>query len=295
MDIRVILNGKKAGLEAVRNAIFQARERGDIEVRPTWEAGDVLRLVKEAAAEQCSRIVAAGGDGTVNEVTNALMTLPAEQRPELAILPLGTANDFACACKIPNDYFDALTLAQTGESQKIDVVKANNNYFVNVASGGFGAEVTANTPAALKNFLGGGAYTLSGLVQAIKFTPYSGKICLPDQEIKSHLLVGAVCNGPQAGGGQQLAPKAKINDGMLDILAINQFSAENINQVIGELTSDTTKGEFVVRVRSPWVEWASDQEMPVNIDGEPVCGKTFRFEIIPLALKLVVPKHCPLL
>ena len=104
MNIRLIINGKKAGLEPVRNAVFEARERGDVEVRSTWEGGDVDRLVREAVAEGCQRLMVGGGDGTVKEMTEALMKVPAENRPEMGILPLGTANDFATACGIPWDH-----------------------------------------------------------------------------------------------------------------------------------------------------------------------------------------------
>ena len=114
MNLRILLNGKKAGLEPVRSAIFKARESGVVEVRTTWEGGDVERLVQESVNEGCQRLVAGGGDGTVNEVADALLKLPPDARPELAVLPLGTANDFATGCTIPSDPLAALTLAQTG-------------------------------------------------------------------------------------------------------------------------------------------------------------------------------------
>ncbi len=161
MDIRVIINGKKAGQDAVRSAIYKARESGVVDMRVTWEGGDVCRMVREASEQGCQRLVAAGGDSTVNKMVDALLHLPVEKRPELAILPLGTANDFATACTIPTDPLAALVLAQNGESCQVDAVKANERHFINVASGGFGAQITANTPPALKNFLGGGAYTQS--------------------------------------------------------------------------------------------------------------------------------------
>ena len=171
MGIRIILNGKKAGLESVRQAVFAARQSGNVDVRVTWEAGDAERLVNEAITEGCGRIVAGGGDGSVNEIVNALMYVPLQDRPELAILPLGTANDFATACGIPTAISEAIALAQTATAVDVDCARANEHYFINVASGGFGALVTTNTPVALKNFLGGGAYTLAGLVQALSFVP----------------------------------------------------------------------------------------------------------------------------
>jgi len=294
MDIRIILNGKKAGLEPVRSAIFKARETGKVDVRATWEGGDVERLVHEAVHDGCQRVVAAGGDGTVKEVVDAILHLSAVERPELAVMPLGTANDFATACTIPADHLLALQLAQSGNIQNVDAVKANEHHFMNIASGGFGAQVTANTPVALKNFLGGGAYTLSGLVQAVNFSPYHGEIRLPEHSLSNAVIVGAVCNGRQAGGGQQLAPQALIDDGLLDLVALNNFPPEALSQVVEELLAPDASGEFVKRCRAPWAEWESDVEMPINLDGEPISSKKIRFEVVPGAIKLVLPDNCPM-
>lgn len=294
MDLRVILNGKKAGLEPVRAAIYSARENGRVDVRVTWEAGDVGRLVQEACAEGCLRLVAGGGDGTVNEVVDAVLNLPADERPELAILPLGTANDFATGCTIPADPLAALSLAQSGRACAVDGVRANKYHFINVASGGFGAQVTSNTPVALKNFLGGGAYTLSGLVQAVSFAPYRGELRMPEGSLQSDVIVGAVCNGRQAGGGQQLSPDAMIDDGLLDIVALNSFPKADLGQVVKELTEPETSGVYVKRFRVPWAEWESDVEMPINLDGEPIKARQIRFEVLPGAIQLVLPDNCPL-
>jgi lipid kinase YegS len=295
MDIRVLLNGKKAGLEPVRSAIFQARDTGRVDVRVTWEAGDIPRLVAEAHQEGCRRIVAGGGDGTVNEVADAILQMDESDRPEVAVMPLGTANDFATACGIPNDPLQALQLAQKGNVRNVDAVKANHYHFINVASGGFGAQVTANTPVALKNFLGGGAYTLSGLVQAVNFAPFQGTVRVPGESMDSNTIFGAVCNGRQAGGGQKLAPEALIDDGLLDIVGLDHFPAEALTQVIEELVDPAMSGEYVKRFRVPWAEWESEAEMPINLDGEPIRSKKVRFEVLPGAIKLVLPDNCPMI
>jgi YegS/Rv2252/BmrU family lipid kinase len=185
-------------------------------------------------------------------------------------------------------------LAQNGDFCLIDAVKANQYHFINVASGGFGAQVTANTPVALKNFLGGGAYTLSGLVQAINFEPFHGKVNLSHESFSDEVIVGAVCNGRQAGGGQQLAPQAMIDDGLLDIIALNQFPPEKITQVFDELMNPEVNGDYVRRSREPWIEWTSEVEMPINLDGEPIQVKHIRFEVLPGAIKLVLPESCPM-
>ena len=88
MALRLLINGKKAALPELRAAVHKLRKRTPIEVRVTWEAGDIERLVKEAQQEGCQRLAVAGGDGSVKEIADALMRLQADRRPELAIVPL---------------------------------------------------------------------------------------------------------------------------------------------------------------------------------------------------------------
>lgn len=293
--IRVILNGKKAILEEVREAIFAARAHGNIDIRVTFEGGDAARFVKEAINDGCTRIVAAGGDGTVNELTNALMKSSADTKPELAILPLGTANDFATACHVPSSLFDALMLALKGNSYPVDCIQAGEDYFINVASCGFGAQVTTNTPVALKNFLGGGAYTISGLVQALNFEPFQGTFSLPDQDANRHIIVAAICNGRQAGGGQVLAPIACIDDGLMDIVSFSQFTKDDLHQVLSEIRDPMVSGKFIERVQVNKASWTSKAAIPINLDGEPITTNNIDFEVHQQSLNLVLPDDCPLL
>jgi lipid kinase YegS len=295
MDIRIILNGKKAGNESVRAAIYELRKNSRVEVRSTWESGDVLRLVQEACNDGCTRLVAGGGDGTVKETVDALMSIPNSERPELAILPLGTANDFATGCNISAEPLHALSLATTAKAVAVDCVRANEHHFINIASGGFGAQVTSTTPVALKNFLGGGAYTLAGLAQALSFVPYSGQLRVPGESLQGDAIAGAICNGRQAGGGQILAPDALINNGLLEIVGLMHFPAEDLGVVIKELMEPNANGRYVKRYQVPWAEWQSDAVMPINLDGEPIKAKKVRFEVVPAAIKLVVPAACPLI
>ena len=112
--------------------------------------------------------------------------------------------------------------------------------------------------------------------------------------LKNDVIVGAVCNGRQAGGGQLLATNALIDDGMLDIVALNHFPAEALSQVAEELMASEVNGEFVKRFRVPWAEWESDVEMPINLDGEPISTKAIRFDVLPGAIKFVLPDNCPM-
>ncbi len=294
--IHIILNGKKATYDTVRSAIASLREeRDDIEVRVTYEYGDVERFVNEAVREKVQRLIVGGGDGSVNEIVDAMAKLPRVERPELAILPLGTANDFATACQIPSDSLEALHLAVSGETTSIDIAKANDRHFANMATAGFGAQVTAETPVALKNFLGGGAYTLVGVLKAIDFVPYSSKMKTPSFESEEAGVVGAICNGRQAGGGQVLAPKAFINDGLLDVVIVREVLHADIATLFNEIKDPTHNGKYIKYFQTPWIECESKQIIPVNLDGEPYENKKIRFESVPSAIDLVLPSDCPCL
>jgi len=294
--VRIILNGKKAGYESVREAIADLRkEVDDVQVRVTYEYGDVARFLNEAIEDKVKRLIIGGGDGSVNEMVDAMAKFPREERPELGILPLGTANDFATACNIPLESLEALRFAVSGTSVAIDIAKANDRYFINMATAGFGAEVTADTPIELKNFLGGGAYTLTGVLKAIDFKPYKGKMKTPEYELEQSGVVAAVCNGRQAGGGQVLAPYASINDALLDVVIISTFKLSDISMVIEEIKMPSAHGKFVKYFKTPWIESESVEYIPVNLDGEPYKSHKIHFEIIPAAIDLVLPANCPCL
>ena len=283
-------------MEEIREAVSILREESyAIEVRVTWEYGDAVRFVKEASREGIERIVSAGGDGTLNEVVNGLAQLPKDQRPQLAILPLGTANDFATACEIPHYPLEALRLALEGEAVSIDIVRANERYFINVATGGIGAQITAETPPELKNFLGGGDYTISAVMKALSFEHSHGKMISENGELEGAFIASALCNGRQAGGGQLLSPNAYINDGLLDAVIILEFSLVDVAQVVSELLDPTIKGEFVKRFQTTWVESIPKNMRFVNLDGEPYEAEKIHFEILPKELEVVLPKNCPCL
>ncbi len=290
----LIINGKKAGQPDIRQAVYELRERGyDLQVRVTWEYGDGLRYVQEAGELGFDRVIAGGGDGTVNEISHGLALIDQEQRPAMGILPLGTANDFATCCTIPTDPLAALHLAIEAEPVTVDLVQANERYFINVASAGFGAAVTTETPVELKNFLAGGAYTLMGLVKILNFTPYSVRLEAENYEYEGEAVIGAICNGRQAGGGQVLARSAFINDGVFDVLIARAFPLNAIEQVATEVRSPSPSGEYITLFQSSWLESFAEDPVPVNLDGEPISSNSIRYEVLPGAIELAVPEGCP--
>jgi lipid kinase YegS len=240
-------------------------------------------------------IIAAGGDGTLNEVVNGLMHLAIDAKPALGIVPLGTANDFAVGCGIPRDPEKALALCMDGESVPIDIGKANGHWFLNAASAGFGAAVTATTSPELKRLLGPTAYTLMGAILAMNVHQYHGRLVLPGREIIGSGPLAIIGNGRQTGGGMQVTPRARIDDGLLDVLVIRHIPATALLTAARELQQLSPDGEYISYWQTPWAEVHSEERIPVNLDGEPKRFSNARYEVVSKAIRLIAPLNCPLL
>ncbi len=289
----LILNGKSAQNAELRSAIEVLREQSiPLHVRVTWEHGDAKRYVDEAVALDVSTVISGGGDGTINEVSDALLAIK-ENRPSLGILPLGTANDFATACHIPTEMGPALELAIKGRAVPIDVVCVNDErIFINVASGGFGTKITTDTPETMKSMLGGFSYFLHGISSFNSIKPDVCTIESGDFQWSGEALVIGIGNGRTAGGGQPLCPTALINDGLLQLRVLTS------KELIPTLLSNLLKGETdrnIVEHSASCLNIHSQHEMTLNLDGEPIISTEFRIKVIPDAISCRLPPDCPLL
>lgn len=284
----VILHGKQAMNEEVRKAVLAQRERGwTLDVRVTWEAGDAQRLVAEALAAGYTHVVAGGGDGTLRDVAEAMGQ--ARTEASLVLLPLGTANDFAKAAGVSLQPAEALALLDF-PARPIDLGRVGDQLFLNMATGGFGSQVTANTSEDLKKVLGAAAYLFTGLSRFSELQAASVELTGPDFQWQGDLLALGIGNGRQAGGGQVLCAEAVVDDGLLDIAILPAPQ-----EVVGALR-DLLAGEgLFVRARLPWVEIKSSQGLDINLDGEPLQADSLRFEAMPAALRLHLPPNSPLL
>lgn len=294
---RLILNGKAARRFALRTAISNCRKEGfSLDVRITHSADDAAHFAEQAGKDGIERVIAGGGDGTIHQVVNGLMKVPTKQRPTLGILPLGTANDLARSLGLPMSSYRALIAALTLTARPIDIPSMDNRYFINMATGGFGAEITSTTPKSLKRLLGGGAYSLIGALRAWQYRPYPGRLEWENGEHDGELFVLAMGNGISAGGGLRLTPDAKLDDGLLDVLAVRDVaSLRDMWGMRRELQSRPQKGTYVETFRSAWLSFKSDETMPLTLDGEPCWKDGFKVKVNPLALSLVAPSRCPLI
>lgn len=301
---RLILNGKSAGDDAVRAAVAHLRERGiALQVRVTWEDGDAEHYVAEAIAEGVDTVVAAGGDGTLSEVATTLAHRGASARdlPTLGLVPLGTANDFAAAAGIPDDPRAALQLVAERPAQAIDLLRVEAehgpHWCANLASGGFGTQVTVETDEGLKKLLGGLAYLITGLSRLGRIEPVHASLRGPGFQWQGGFIALGIGNGRQAGGGQALCPDARIDDGRLDLTVVPELAGE----VAGTLGALITGGQraalerVAVRVQLPWVEIDAAEPLTLNLDGEPETSRHFRIDCVPGRLRMHLPMACPLL
>jgi len=278
----LVLNGKPAGRPTVRQAVQHLRDAGHrVEVRVTWEGGDAARYAAEGLARpDVDVIVAGGGDGTVNEVANGLLKGRRRPTKAMAVLPLGSANDFARGCGIAvSDPTAALRLAATGEITPIDAGRIGNRYFLNAAVGGFGAAVTFDTSDRAKKVMGGAAYGLTGFLKVFKQTAYVSEVRWDGGEDPNRrMLFAACCNGAQA-GGHRLAPDAKLNDGLLRLLSVPDFRLSDMPKVVRDIQHlGKTEPRIVKYHPVKWLEVTAEQEIPLSPDGEIMRTNAFRIE-----------------
>ncbi|OXS22723.1 lipid kinase YegS [Pseudomonas fluorescens] len=287
----LILHGKQALNEDVRSAVLARREQGwELAVRVTWEGGDAQRLVREALDGGYTHIIAGGGDGTLRDVAEAMAQAKADA--SLVLMPLGTANDFAKAAGVPLEPAQALALLDVAP-RAIDLGQVGGQIFLNMATGGFGSQVTANTSEDLKKILGGAAYLFTGLTRFSELKAAYGELEGPDFHWKGEMLALGIGNGRQAGGGHALCPEAMADDGLLDVSILPAPQ-----EVVGTLRELMSNGwgldNMFVRARLPWVQIKQAEGLYINLDGEPLKGDDLRFEALPKALRVHLPLGSPL-
>jgi len=299
----LILNGKAAGDDAVRAAVGALRDNGlRLDVRVTWEQGDAARYVVDACAAGADTVVAAGGDGTLGAVAAALAEQgdTADGLPALAVLPLGTANDFASAAGIADHPAEALTLLRR-PPVAIDLLRvdadAGRHWCLNLASGGFGTTITQDTSPALKRAFGGLAYAISGLARIGQVEPVHARLHGAGFDWHGAFIALGLGNGPQAGGGQALCPDARIDDGLIDITIVPPLDGV-LTDTLGTAMFEGGRAALervATRARLARVELIAETALTLNLDGEPVTAQRFVVEAVPRRLRMRLPAQCPLL
>ena len=296
--IRLVLNLAAANDDRLRDTVDRLRHSNRVDVRVAWDPPDAVLFAREAAEAGYDVVAAGGGDGTINAVMSGLLSGPVSAAaPLLGILPFGTANDLATACGLdPEDPVPALELLAGGEPSQIDVGRMNGVPFLNVASGGHAAEVTTETDPDLKRLLGGLAYWLTGISSLARIEPRPIRVAADGFEWSGRVYAVAVCNGRQAGGGLRLAPRALLDDGLLDVAIVPEVPWTEFLKVFSDLKQLDQEGEsrpeHIVSCQAAQVLIEAPEGLQMNLDGEPIRGNRFEFTVDPLRLGCLLPEAC---
>ncbi|MRN56389.1 diacylglycerol kinase [Paenibacillus monticola] len=287
---RLIYN-PTSGREEMKKRLADILDRLDIggieaSCHATTGEGDATAAAADAVERGYDMIIAAGGDGTLNEVINGMAEKP--NLPPLGVLPLGTTNDFARAMGIPKNWEDSCDLILRNEMRMIDLGKANDRYFINIAGGGSLTELTYEVPSRLKTMMGQLAYYLKGIEKMASLSPQELVIRANGQEtISGEFMLFLIANTNSVGGFEKLAPDARIDDGLFDVIALKKCTLpEFIRLVRLALSGKHLKDKKIIYFRTDAMEVTSPGPVQLNLDGELGGNLPGYFQVLPHHLQV---------
>ena len=254
-----------------------------------YEAVHVTEMVIEAGF---THVVAMGGDGTVNEVVNGIVSSGA--RLPLAVIPAGGGNDFCRMTGIPTTPFHAIETLLSGAPRTVDLGHVvGDRYFVNGVGIGIDAQV-ARDVLRMKRLRGTTAYLAAAVREVFRFKAFSVTLEAAGWKEERDLISLGLANGKFSGGGFQLAPKASLDDGLLDVAAIGDFPTKlrRLMRLPQAREGKHLRLREVTYHQARQVAVSSTKELTAHIDGEPyrLPGKEFQVTVAPRALDVMVPR-----
>jgi len=241
--------------------IFRSMAPGDIEER--------LSLIKP---KEYDTIVIAGGDGSINNVVNAIMKQGIKSA--LGIIPAGTANDFASFLKLPKSPVKAAKVIAAGNTRKTDVGEVGGNYFINVCAAGLLTNVSQIVDPGVKNTFGKLAYYIKGLEQLPNLVPLPMRITTPERVMEEYLYWFTILNTAGTGGFDRLSPEAEIDDGLFDFVGFRAMPLHELAILFVKMlaSSDYLNDNNVIYFRESNIKveyLGNDTDMlATDIDGE---------------------------
>lgn len=233
-------------------------------------------------------VLVAGGDGTVNQVVNAMMRSGFDY--PIATLPAGTANDFAHVLGYPTSLLQTCDMILSGEVINVDLGLVNDTYFVNVLSAGLMTEVSQKTPTIMKNTFGKMAYYLSSIQELPKFKRISVRMESENVTYDDQALLFFVFNGRTA-GNMNLAYYSDVSDGLLDVLIVKGTNIiETMSTAfhfVSGVEKSYPKGVLYFKAKSLYI--STEDELTIDIDGEHGPDLPVSIKCIAGGLKAIVP------
>ena len=214
-------------------------------------------------------LVVAGGDGSIHQAVNGLLKIPGPERPNLGILPVGTANDLAYALRLPKTIPEACEVIARGKIFEMDTGLINDRYFVNVAGAGLLTDISTKVDIRVKNTLGQLAYYLKGLESLPSFRPFQLRFTHNGRQFDEDVLLFLAVNGLSVGGMRRFLPRASLSDGRLDILVIRQSNwPETLRVALKLLRGEQTDSSTIELFQTIDLLIQTDRMMDSDLDGE---------------------------
>jgi diacylglycerol kinase (ATP) len=278
-----------------------AEEYGGADWAGTVYPTHATELAKQAAEEGYEIVVAVGGDGTVHEVVNGLMQVPANKRPKLGVVPLGSGNDFAYILGMHEKPDRALKQIMEATPRKVDlgVVEdehGRKEYWDNSINIGFGGSVNiySHSMPVLRGFL---MYFAAVVLTIMRhYDVLEMKLKTDQDEWQQDVMMLAICNGPREGGGFLTAPEAVVDDGLLNFTAVKKMSRAMMFRMIPEFMNGS-HGKFkqIAMGTLKSIDIDCPQSLVLHLDGETYAGfasdvHNLRIKILPDAIEVLAPK-----
>jgi len=296
---RVICNPSSGGGAYdpdVLRAEFDGYELDWVETEGPGDASEAAREWPEGL------LIVAGGDGTINDAVNGLGKAGFPEGVTLGILPAGTGNDLAATLCIPDDPDEAEDVIRQGRVRTLDVARVRSEgigerFFINVATGGLGAEISDANEGELKRRWGKLSYLRASLEVAKDFDVRELDLYLDGELHRTRAVNVVVGNCRYAGGGWLAAPRANPEDGLLDVVIIEKLGLADLLQLAPASMARADylgkEGVFSARAKEIRVE-TQPPGLDFTVDGEVVGDEPARFSVVPGALKVIVgPDYVP--
>lgn len=249
-------------------------------ITPGMDTPELVSLAGEIGAEG---IIISGGDGTIHQVINAMLQLNVDL--PIGIIPSGTSNDFANYLNLNDGFYHCAELVADGRADYVDIGEANGRYFINVASGGLLTSAAHNTDTAWKNTLGKVAYYLKGIEELPNFRGIKARITADETVFDREIFLFLVMNSGTVGSFSDIAPKACLNDGKLDLLIVHKCGIPELMRLfINFLTGKHIYDKNVIYMQAEKIKIECREAIDSDLDGE--IGPAMPLDIRTVAKKI---------
>ncbi|ATH59713.1 MULTISPECIES: diacylglycerol kinase [Staphylococcus] len=268
---RIIYNptsGKELFKRTLPDVLIKLEKAGfETSAYATEKIGDATTEARRCLTQNYDVLIAAGGDGTLNEVINGIAEYP--NRPNIGIIPMGTVNDFGRALHLPNDIMSAIDVIIEGHSTRVDIGKMNSRYFINLAAGGQLTQVSYETPSRLKSIVGPFAYYIKGFEMLPQMKAVDIRIEYDGEVFQGEALLFLLGLTNSMAGFEKLVPDAKLDDGYFTLIIVEKANLAEL----GHIMTLASRGEHIKHPKVHYkkaksINISSFIDMQLNVDGE---------------------------